>query len=448
MTEGRYRLIGSTASPYAIKLRALMRYRRIPVRLGHHDQGAAQGDRAFAAQPDSGACSILTGPTAARLRRWPTIWRAVTRNAPSFPTTRRSRLSAISWKTSPTSRAVKPLFLYRWWDPEDQADVSRWAGEEWSVSQAETGSPEEIEQFRQRQISRMAILGATVENKPLLEESYLRMLAAFEPHVGMSNYLFGSRPSLADFAWFGQFSEMATDPTPMRIMRAKAPFTDHWVRRLDDASGVEGEWYSRERALGGMAEALSRIAGELYLPFLIANAEALAKGVERMEMNTWGLPYALAPFKYQVKCLQQLRDKFSALDTESRAALQPVLERTGCWQHLASSSVSIRDQPAKVVVARGLFRKYPFILYWPRQPKNDTAADMTHLLLRPIFIPAFAGASSRRQSSTHPGAKKAAGHWQAPHSKRPGLGLFDHPASAPRRSIARIAPPPRGKTRR
>ena len=191
--------------------------------------------------------------------------------------------------------AVKPLFLYRWWDAEDQAYVSRWAGEEWSTSDAAPGSAEEVEQFRRRQISRMPILGATADNKPLLEESYHRILAAFEPHVGMTKYLFGSRPSLADFAWFGQLSELATDPTPMRIMRQRAPFTDHWVRRLDDASGVNGVWYPREQALSGMSEALLGIAGELYLPFLVANAQAFAKGMERLEINVWGLPYALVP---------------------------------------------------------------------------------------------------------------------------------------------------------
>jgi hypothetical protein len=168
----------------------------------------------------------------------------------------------------------------------------------------------------------------------LLAESYHRILAAFEPHVGMTKYLFGSRPSLADFAWFGQLSELATDPTPMRIMREQAPFTDHWTRRLDDASGVVGAWYPQEQALSGMAEALLRIAGELYLPFLVANAEAFANGLERLQISVWGLSYALSPFKYQVKCLNLIRAKFAALDAEHRGALRPILERTGCWPHL------------------------------------------------------------------------------------------------------------------
>jgi glutathione S-transferase len=337
MRNERYRLIGSTASPYAIKLRALMRYRRIPfdwvimtkalrkqtehlrpnlIRVLQYPDGTFRGESTTLAYdlearhpersviPDDKAVAFVCDLLEDLADEW----------------------------------AVKPLFLYRWWDPEDQAYVSRWAGEEWSVSDAATGSAEEIGQFRRRQISRMVILGATAENRPLLEESYRRILAAFEPHVGMRNYLFGTRPSLADFAWFGQLSEMATDPTPMRIMREHAPFTDHWVRRLDDASGVDGEWYPRERAFGGFVETLLRIAGELYLPFLVANADAFAKGLERLEINVWGLPYALSPFKYQVKCLDQLGAKFAELDAQDRAALHPLLERTGCWAHLARAS--------------------------------------------------------------------------------------------------------------
>ncbi len=305
MNEERYRLIGSTASPYAIKLRALLRYRRIP----------------FDWVIMTKALRKQTGhlrPNLIPVLQYPDgTFRGETTTLAYDLESRHSDRSVI-----PEDKAV--AFVC---DP-------RWAGEEWSVSDAEPGSAEEIEHFRRRQISRMPILGATSENKPLLEESYHRILAAFEPNVGMTKYLFGSRPSLADFAWIGQLSELATDPTPMRIMREKAPFTDHWTRRLDDASGVEGVWYAREQALSGMVEALLRIAGELYLPFLVANAQAFAKGVERLEINVWGLPYTLSPFKYQVKCLHLIRDKFAALDAEHRIALRPVLERTGCWEHL------------------------------------------------------------------------------------------------------------------
>jgi glutathione S-transferase len=334
MPEGRYRLIGSTASPYAIKLRALMRYRRIPFDWVIMTKAL----RAATAHLKPMLIPVLQYPDGSYHGETTTLaydLEARHKERSVIPRDRAVAFVCDLLEDLADEWTVKPLFLYRWWDPEDQAYVSRWAGEEWSTSDSEAGSAQEIEDFRQRQTSRMVILGATADNRPLLEESYRRMLAAFEPHVGMTSYLFGSRPSLADFAWFGQLSEMATDPTPMRIMRQLAPFTDHWVRRLDDASGVDGEWGARDAALSGMAEALLRIAGELYLPFLVANEQAFAEGVERLEINVWGLPYPLAPFKYQVKCLQQLRAKFAALGAADRAALKPVLERTGCWQHLS-----------------------------------------------------------------------------------------------------------------
>jgi glutathione S-transferase len=335
MKTTRYRLIGSTASPYAIKLRALMRYRRIPFdwvimtkELRKQTAHLRPNLIPVLQYPDGtfrGETSTLAHDLEARHEERSVI-----------PPDRALAFLCDLLEDLADEWAVKPLFLYRWWDPEDQAYVSRWAGQEWATSEAATGSAEEIDEFRRRQISRMPILGATAENKPLLEESYRRILAAFEPHVGMSNYLFGSRPSLADFAWFGQLSEMATDPTPMRILRERAPFTDHWVRRLDDASGMDGEWYPRERVLNGWVEALLRIVGELYLPFLLANAEAFVRGLERLEIEVWCLPYALAPFKYQVKCLYQLRDRFAALDAGDRDVLQPILARTGCWETLVA----------------------------------------------------------------------------------------------------------------
>ncbi len=194
MNERRYRLIGSTASPYAVKLRAILRYRRIPfdwvimTKALRKQAGHLRPNLIPVLQYPDGSFRGETTALAYDLEaRHPDRSVIPEDKAIAFVCDLLEDL-ADEW-------AVKPLFLYRWWDPEDQAYVSRWAAEEWSVSDAEAGSAEEIEHFRIRQISRMPILGATAENKPLLEESYRQILAAFEPHVGMTKYLFGSRPN-------------------------------------------------------------------------------------------------------------------------------------------------------------------------------------------------------------------------------------------------------------
>jgi glutathione S-transferase len=228
----RYRLFGSAASPYAIKLRALLRYRRIPFDWVIMTKALRQQTEHL--RPN--LIPVLQYPDGSFRGETTTLAYDLEARHPErsvIPDDKAVAFVCDLLEDIADEWAVKPLFFYRWWNPGDQTYVSGWAGEEWSTSDAEAGSAEEIEQFRRRQISRMTILGATAENELLLEVSYHRILAAFEPHVGMTRYLFGSRPSLADFAWFGQLSEMATDPTPMRIMREKSAV----YRSLDPAAG-------------------------------------------------------------------------------------------------------------------------------------------------------------------------------------------------------------------
>ena len=154
-------------------------------------------------------------------------------------------------------------------------------------------------------------------------------------HVGLHDHLFGSRPSIADFGLLGQLKTLATDPTPLAIMRERAQRTESWTRQLDDASGLEGEWYPAHVALPEATVGLLRLAAETYLPFLVANAAAAEYGDEKFEVKLLGQTYIQAPFGYQRKCLAALRKRFAALNATGLDEIGPLLEETGCLPYLS-----------------------------------------------------------------------------------------------------------------
>jgi glutathione S-transferase len=229
---------------------------------------------------------------------------------------------------------TKAMFHFRWYRERDQKQMSEWLAFDRMRAKGKSTVLDAAAAFRARQVGRMALVGCTPENAPSIEESSRQIMALFESLVTEENYLFGSRPSLADFGWMGQLSQLATDPTPDELMRKDFPFLYRWLSNLDDASGVEGEWRASDAPVPAGVKGLLKLAGEIYFPFLLANAKAIEKGEETFSLPVVGNTYTQGAFKYQVKCLAELRARFAKLSTDAKAQITPMLKEADCLRAL------------------------------------------------------------------------------------------------------------------
>lgn len=229
---------------------------------------------------------------------------------------------------------TKIMFEYRWRRPLDQAVVSQRLAYDMMSAIGADALAAKAKSLRQRQVGRMEMVGCTLDNQPLIEKSFDVLLEHLEAILMKQPYLFGTQPSLADFAIFGQLKQLNDDPTPRQVIQEKAVYTARWVDGLDDASGVGGHWAKDVASQIDALKGLIAFAGQVYLPFLDANAKAVATGAEAFNVSLLDMPYQQAPFKYQVKCFIALRERYAALAAKDKALLKPALEAAGALKYL------------------------------------------------------------------------------------------------------------------
>ena len=329
-------LAGAPGSPYTRKMLALLRYRRLPYRvIWKHPREMPDMPQPRPALLPTFYLPDADGALRAVVDSTPLIARfddayPERRARPANPVVRflddLLEDYADEWLT-------KAMFHYRW---HYEADIAR-AGSilpRWRVDPAPEERMVEMGKiFSERQISRLYVVGSNQTTAPIIEASYERFLDLFRAHLEVSSFLLGRRPAAADFAVFGQLTALTHfDPTPMALTLQRAPRVYAWVDLVEDLSGLdpaEEDWISPDAVPPTLTALLGEV-GRVYVPFLLANAAAIASGAEQVDTEIDGARWVQPPFPYQAKCLTVLREKHAALTGPELTAVDAILRGTGC----------------------------------------------------------------------------------------------------------------------
>ena len=180
-----------------------------------------------------------------------------------------------------------------------------------------------------------------------------------EKHLKFLPFMFGQRPSSSDFGLYGQLTQLVGfDPTPRNIAYKQSPRIVSWVNIMSDLSGLHdsggiGEffgvqsneaknknklnyfkdhdygWIDIDNIPNSLIEIFNEV-GKVYIPCLIANANAYENGDEVWETLIDGEIWKQKTFPYQVKCLNWIKDEFNKLSPDDKKITLNLINGSGC----------------------------------------------------------------------------------------------------------------------
>jgi glutathione S-transferase len=327
-----FRLYGAELSPYSVKLRSYLRYKGLPFEWLQRTDARQPDFQRYAKLP---LVPVLVDADETALQDSTLIMERLETefSEPStVPEEGALAFVAALLEDYADEWLNKAMFHYRWSYPDDQESAARRIAD---MLFEGADKPDGIEEsVRTRMISRLHHVGSSPETAPVIEGSFARVIVLLDKLVWTRPYLFGGRPSFADFGLAGQLKQLLSDPTPSAMLKAQAPNLTRWIDRMD-APEAGGDFAPFEAVRADLVDLLREEVAGGYLAWMSANAQAVEDDAPGVSVEIAGRTFAQKPQRYAARAFAELKRKRGLVDNEELAEL---LRETGCDAFLATPS--------------------------------------------------------------------------------------------------------------
>jgi len=182
-----------------------------------------------------------------------------------------------------------------------------------------------------------AHLGFDARSRADLDAQLVELLTTLDAHFVHHAFLFGDRPSIADFALYGHlFAHLYADPFSMRLMEVHGPRTCNWLdvlTELGDARGAVGRsefgaFLPFEDAVRALSKLLSLVAST-WVPLGAATAHASVARDKSFVVSLRSVDSTFSTHHYRAWAFEQVQARFDALSADAKSDVEGALGSAG-----------------------------------------------------------------------------------------------------------------------
>jgi len=315
-----YRLFGAETSAYSTKMRAYLKYKGVAFDWTPRTQETEDELKRLARFP---TLPILVTSSGFAVHDTTPMMEALEADSPepsATPADPALAFLACVMEEYADAWLAKTVFHYRWTRKKDQRLAAARAIDDYYTLSAPEDRKAAEDRALEAMTGQLKAMQLDGELGDALEKSFKRFVKLLDEHLRKHLFLFGERPSIADFAIAGQLIQLMKDPTPAKIIEKDGEFVAKWCEFMS-APTASGPFAALDDLRDTLAPLFADDLAFFFLPWAAENLESSLAGAESFTVTLGKDAVQLAPLRSAARSFRELRRKFvSAQAIESLKA--------------------------------------------------------------------------------------------------------------------------------